>query len=321
MEGNTVLRPSPEGSSPLAVSTPGTLKTEKDYRKVSPTAISCAGARALFTHMPYAMDIYSELLEGNGGMESKVKNWAMQVMLRIPFVSTRLSRISVLEGRHYANNAAISSVGADVPILEIAAGLSTRGLELGRNRAYIETDLDEMIGQKMEIATAILNKRGQGIPATHLFLPMNALDYAQLKHAAEALRRIEPFKPFALVHEGLMMFLDDEEQSKLRNNIHRLFQEFNPHGWWITTDFTFKSEEYFNKSYRKQVEKGTERLFNSFTSDEEIVSFMNEGGLKVEIRDSSEIARNLSCIRKLKLKLDDVMKYAHQYRVAVATLK
>lgn len=295
-----------------------------DHYRISQTAILCADARALCTDMPFVKEVFEEVSENTEGrMSGLMSHWARKAFLRIPFLKAKVAKVSLLEGRYYANNEAIAKFfGDDTPILEIAAGLSPRALHLSGSRTYLETDLEELIDQKTRISAAVLKRLGRQASKTLKRQALNALDYEQLRAAAQSIRAAEPTKPFVILHEGMIMYFDDDEQARFRDHMRNLLKEFNPNGAWITTDFALRDN---NKSVLRQMmgklEKNTGRPFNYFESDAEVSDFLKEGGLKVQFMPNEHIARALSCIRKIGLAEKDVLAHAHEYRAAVITLE
>lgn len=294
-----------------------------DHYRISPTAILCADARALCTQMPYAREIFAEVAENSDGrISGLVPHRLKQVVLALPLLRASIAKVSLLEGRYYATNEAVSQrLGSAVPILEVAAGLSMRGLHLSESRPYFETDLADLIRQKQRITAAVLQRAGKVAPPLLRQQALDALDYEQLRGVAEAMRAMAPDAPFALVHEGLLMYFDDAEQARFRDHVRRLLAEFNPDGAWITTDFALRRDDRgIVRRMMRRLERNTGRRFNCFASDEAVREFLRRGGLKVEFLPNEHIARGLSCIERIGLRPADVLRHADGYRAAVVTL-
>lgn len=295
-----------------------------DHYRISQTAILCADARALCTDMPFVKEVFEEVSENSEGrMSGLMSHWMRKVFLRVPFLKSKVAKVSLLEGRYYANNEAIARFfDDDTPILEIAAGLSPRALHLSGTRTYLETDLQDLIDQKARISGAVLKRLGRQASTTLNRLALNALDYDQLRAAAQSIRAVEPTKPFVVLHEGLTMYFDDGEQAQFRDNMRKLLKEENPNGAWITTDFSLRdSNKSVLRHMMSKLEKNTGRSFNYFESDAEVSAFLKHGGLKVQFIANEHIARSLSCIRKIGLAEKDVLAHAHEYRAAIITLR
>jgi O-methyltransferase involved in polyketide biosynthesis len=242
--------------------------------------------------------------------------------MRIPKVKTK---VSSLEGRYYSVNEAINRLGKNIPILEIAAGLSLRGLDFSKSHSvYLETDLEEIISQKEGITRDIRRKLNESFPENHIFQVLNATNYKQLKRAGDIIREKDNKNPIAIVHEGLLMYLKNNEQKDLRDNMYRFLTEYSPNGAWITSDFSYRAGKKTNPFFKiilNRIERKTGRKFNGFESDEKVIEFLNNGRLDVEFLPNQHIARNLSCIKNLNLNLADVLDHANNYRAAFITLK
>lgn len=297
---------------------------KRDHYKISRTALMCAETRALCTEMPYVTEICEEILDDSQGMKSlipgKVPDWAMSIIMKMPFSLRELAKFSVLEGRYYSNNEAIDRLGNGVPVLEIASGLSPRGLDLGKDRIFLETDLPEMISQKEQIVGAVLERQQVERSPTHLFQEANALDSAALSKAAQTIRSHDAHSPFAIVHEGLLMYFDDDELARLRDSIGEILRKYNPDGAWITSDFSFRADRYFMKFLKWKLESQTGRAFNCFSSQSDVGAFLGKAGLRVEFLPNRHIARNSSCIRKAGFPVQEVLKHAEIYESAFITL-
>lgn len=294
-----------------------------DHYKISPTAVMCAEARAKYMDMAYAREIFAEVSENaNGRIKSVIPSWMRPIIFKIPSIR---AKVSGLEGRYNSNNEAIERLGNGVPILEIASGLSPRGLHIGSSHSvYLETDLEEMIQQKRAITEAVRRREGSSASPNHLFQMLNSLDYKQLESAGKTIRQIDGENPIAVVNEGLFMYLDDAEQKQVRDNIQRFLAEYSPDGAWITTDFSNRNmmgSNFVMRLIRKRIEKKTGRKFNSFPSDEEVADFLRLGGLKLEFLPNEHIARNLTCIGKMNLRMEDVLDNSINYRAAFITLR
>lgn len=294
-----------------------------DHYRISQTAILCADVRAFCTAMPYAPEIFAEVAANSEGRVSGLlPNVVKKAFLALPVLRASVAKISLLEGRYYATNEAVNQrLGARAPILEVAAGLSTRGLHLSESRWYFETDLVDLIRQKQRITAAVLKRRGQRAPATLAQQALDALDYTQLSAATAALREREPTAPFAILHEGLLMYFDDAEQARFRDHVRRLLSEFNPDGAWITTDFALRQNDRgMVRRLMGKLERRTGRRFNCFGSDAAVRDFLHQGGLRVDFLPNEHIARGLSCIDRIGLRAADVLRHAADYRAAVITL-
>lgn len=295
---------------------------ESDHYKISPTAVLCARARANYTDMPYAKEIYSQLeVDLEQSDRGMIPQWLVSLCLHIPSIKTRAS---VLEGRYHSTNAAIRKLGANVGVLELAAGLSPRGLEMGEETPYyIESDLEEMIGHKEKITGNVRKLEGKEISKNHYFRTINPIYESDLEQAAQIMQSYSSENPLAIVHEGLFMYLSESERKTARDNIRNFLAKHNPQGAWITPDFSSRPENsgWVMNFLKGRIAKKTERSFNGFTHDDKVSDFLAEGGLNGEFVPNVDVARNLSCIDILGLNPKKVAEYAKNYRAAFITLK
>lgn len=282
----------------------------------------CAMARAKYTSMPYAKEIYEELGEElKQGGKDMFPSWLAFLCLNISSVRVK---VSMLEGRYYSTNKAIQRLGKNVPVLELAAGLSTRGLEMcNTSSCFIESDLENMIQDKRRITEAIRRKDGRQIFSKHYFTSINPIRIDELEKAAEILKAHKINAPLAIVHEGLFGYLTDEEQEVMRDNVRNFLQNCSPQGAWITPDFSVRCRNLgFVASFlRKRIGKKADSPPNYFSNEDEVRDFLAKGGLNLEFVSNDDVARNLSCINILGLNPDQVVEHAKNYRAAFITLK
>ena len=293
-----------------------------DHYKISPTAVLCARGRANCTNMPYTKEIYAQLNEDlEQSDKGMIPQWLVSSCLHIPSIKVKAS---ILEGRYYSTNIAIRKLGPNVAVLELASGLSSRGLEMAESISYyIESDLEEMIGHKREITRNIRKSEGKEVSKNHYFKTINPIYESDLEKVAQITQGYSPEIPLAIIHEGLFMYLSETERKTARDNIRNFLAKYNPKGAWITPDFSSRPESFgiVINFLKGRIAKKTERHFNGFISDEDVREFLANGGLNIEFIPNEDIARNLSCIDILKLDAKKVVEHAKNYRSAFITLK
>jgi O-methyltransferase involved in polyketide biosynthesis len=187
-----------------------------DFRRVSVTALVPAFARGEYTSIPWAKEMLAVLRDRGAALpagpwsEYDARGYASLFEARFLAVSR------LLEER------------AATQVLELAAGLSPRGIELAqRGVVYVEADLPESTTLKREVVTAILGTVPQNL---HL-CAASAIDRTQL------LACCSPFvtaRPVAVTTEGLLRYLTFEEKTNLAANVHEILRRYG--GWWITPD-------------------------------------------------------------------------------------
>jgi O-methyltransferase involved in polyketide biosynthesis len=114
-------------------------------------------------------------------------------------------------------------------VLEIAGGLSFRGLALAQRQpiTYLDTDLPAMAETKARIIAAL--DAGPLVGELRV-RALNALDTDDFRAAVAEL----PAGPFAIVNEGLLMYLDPDEKRRLAGHIRDALTARG--GVWITAD-------------------------------------------------------------------------------------
>src|SRR5208283_1709691 len=147
----------------------------KDYSKISPTAIMVSAQRSKYTDMPYAKEIYRAVkLITN----PRLHTWTGLIFSRLARLAFyRMGRIAFLESRYLSVNGMLRDLHDSYTVVEIAAGLSARGLEWSEsNSIYIETDLPDMLSIKQQVFNKVLLEKGMSQARNHHFFPLNALD-------------------------------------------------------------------------------------------------------------------------------------------------
>ena len=114
-------------------------------------------------------------------------------------------------------------------VLELAAGFSFRGLDRAARShvTYLDTDLPGVAAAKAELVATLAPAALSGTLRVHA---LDALD----REAVEAAVAMLPPGPIAVVHEGLLMYLDPAEKAQLAATIHACLRARG--GVWITAD-------------------------------------------------------------------------------------
>ena len=116
-------------------------------------------------------------------------------------------------------------------ILEIAAGFSSRGIEMTKDASinFIEVDLPGIMNEKRGILKALVFEQSKISSRPNLyFYDGNALNQGDLLTATKVFKK----EPIAVVNEGLLTYLDFEEKANVAGNVHRLLESFG--GVWVT---------------------------------------------------------------------------------------
>ncbi len=298
-----------------------------DHHRISPTAILCASARAKYLSMPYTKEIYAELNKaGIDGFQGMIAPYLRKLALKFPNIT---ARASILEGRYLSTNDAINRLGP-CNVLELACGISPRGLEFtapGSARddsLYVETDLPGILDMKRKMTCSIRAAEGLQVSPNHHFIDLNALHMWQLRRAGELIREKGHDNPVAIIHEGLLMYMNDGERAKLRDNVAEFLKEYSPNGACITTDMS--NRDLFNRDpilrwIVRKIEKKTGRKFFGFKSDQEALDFLAQGGLKGEFFPNEHLLDRLSCSETLGVDKERLEQVAPNYRACFITLQ
>jgi O-methyltransferase involved in polyketide biosynthesis len=196
----------------------------RDFSTISPSAKSLLMVKAQ-TSLPYARQA-AELLWGANAVQEAERETAST-----PWA---LGRRAHFEHRARSIDSAIEAVGSP-RVLELAAGLSFRGLDMAARRAdafYLDTDLPEIAATK---ANLVARLHPAPLVGTLLSEPLDALDAA----AARAAVDLMPAGPIAIVQEGLLMYPDDAEKAALAASVREMLLARG--GAWITADVYVRS--------------------------------------------------------------------------------
>ena len=268
-------------------------KTERKYEAVSPTARSAFWLKS-FADIPYVREIYEELesmkLEGT---DNKIRDYGINhvgVTLIAPY----------FEARYKIINKLLKEIRVS-QIIELASGLTPRGLELTEDKylTYVELDLLDMIEAKKKIIENVLTKKEEEKRSNLHLEPGNALEEKDLRKASSY---FDDNKKIAIVNEGLLRYLNREEQAKMARVIFAVLNKYS--GVWITPDIgirekTLKGQEKLSpdfKNMNKKLEKSTGAgnfSDNLFTSPEEAKEIYEKLGFSVEIHKYNEVRDQL----------------------------
>jgi O-methyltransferase involved in polyketide biosynthesis len=166
-------------------------------------------------------------------------------------------------------------------IIELSSGFSFRSLEKAKQKGihYIDTDLPDVVETKKTFISSLQNESTKQEGILEL-LPLNALDDYQFH---ETINRF-PDGEIVIVNEGLLMYLDLYEKTKLCKSIHKILKERG--GYWITGDIYIKNKD---KKLGLKVDEKTQEFFdqhrleeNRFGSFKEAKAFFKNMGFIVD---------------------------------------
>ncbi|MFA5051398.1 MAG: class I SAM-dependent methyltransferase [Patescibacteria group bacterium] len=268
---------------------------ENSYEKIIQTAILTAYPR-IFTDIPLSKEIFDELER----MRKTEGSEEISVELKVSKLAPELeARYKLVDQLLHQNNA--------TQILEIAAGLSPRGVEWTKNQAieYVEVELPEMARDKKKIFKALIK-----IPPNLHLEEGNALN---LKDLQKSITHFKKDRPIAVVNEGLLRYLNFDEKAIVAKNVRALLKIFG--GVWITPDITLqKLLQVQNKvtmpGKNQEIVQRTGRNIeqNSFKNEEEAEKFFNNLGFIVERHSLLEVMDKLTSPKKLNISQEEVKK-------------
>lgn len=251
----------------------------ENYSKISQTAQLTTVLR-LNTGIPYAEEI-ARLC----GAEAAVKK-----MFGADYALAIKKRAAYCERRFKALSLVMKNEATDT-IVELAAGLSPRGLIFSENPSliYIETDLPELITQKEAIASKLFSSPRQNI----CFKPLNALVEADFKNFFTDLNQ-----PVTILHEGLLSYLSQTEIKTLVLAIHRELATRG--GCWITPDIFIKEmyqrflADLQGVSVDEAAQTGRSTLANCFANFQMAEQFFDQLGFTVKRYKQRELVPKIN---------------------------
>ena len=266
---------------------------KEPYEKISPTAKFVAYLRT-FTDIPFAREIAEE-----SGAKRAYEELAGESKESL----TRLS--PYWEARYKVTDRIIMQRGI-TQILEVAAGLSPRGIAMTENPdvVYVVTDLPQILDQERAIAEAILSRLNSSRPNLH-FETANALDRESLSKASTILGSD---RPVAIITEGLLPYLNREEKTILASNIHEVLSRYP--GVWITSDVHTRQyweatlwldEKRRERHNRIASSTGSNLESNLFADENDLRGFFDDAGFRIGEYQYSSVVEHLSSVRLLNL--------------------
>lgn len=200
------------------------MPSARDFSSISPSARSLLLVKAQTT-LPFARQA-ATLLWGAETVEAAERETAANPGAQI--------RRRHFEVRARSLDQALSDLRA-TRVLEIAAGLSFRGLAMASRAevVYLDTDLPAIAAIKADLVSTLHPAPLAGT------LHVRALDALDADAFRGAVRSMPP-GPMAIIHEGLLMYLDDVEKARLATSVREALLERG--GAWITADIYVRSE-------------------------------------------------------------------------------
>lgn len=198
------------------------VNSERNFTTISPSARTLLLMKG-YTQLPFA---------------SQVAALAMRPQVFVPDFQKKdfmfWARVLHFEARYKSINSLLED-SAVKNILELSSGFSFRGLDMIINKDvhYLDTDLPAIIEEKKALLSE-LRPNLSGQKGKLELLPLNALDRSAFTNITGHFES----GPIAIINEGLLVYLDEEEKRKLCRIIHSILKERG--GYWITTDIYLK---------------------------------------------------------------------------------
>ncbi|MFA6424459.1 MAG: class I SAM-dependent methyltransferase [Candidatus Magasanikbacteria bacterium] len=284
-------------------------KSKGSYEMISPTAWTVAYRRT-FSDIPYSKEIYQEL------EKNLIKNNAPDLPDEYKF----LAMAPLFEARHKLINKLVVAE-ENFQILDIAAGLTPRGLEMtiNKNITYLEVDLPEIIRQKRLIVKEIF-KRDTIHGREKLQIKVgDALNLKSLKRAVVDLNKN---KSLTIITEGLLRYLNFPEKKTVAENVKALLKKFG--GVWITPDIIYKGNlkpKFVENNNRVAKLTGINIEENKFASVQTAKIFFQDLGFTIESYPFTEVLNNLTSPKRLKMSPKEVNDVIETRVVFVMRLK
>jgi O-methyltransferase involved in polyketide biosynthesis len=251
----------------------------RDFSSISPSAKSLLLVKSQTT-LPFARKA-AEHLWGAGAVTAAGEEAAAN-----PGANLRRRHFEIRARSLDQALAATRTAHGGTRVLEIAAGLSFRGLALAAREDvfYVDTDLPAIAAIKAELVTTLHPTPLAGT------LRVAALDALDAEAFREAVRQMPP-GPLAVLHEGLLMYLDPGEKARLAASVREALLERG--GAWLTADVYVRSEAreavVFREERTKKFLEQHRVEQNKFADWSEAEAFFTGAGFAVTERISSSV--------------------------------
>jgi len=282
------------------------IENGERYEKIGPTAWGVAYFRSL-SDIKYAKEIFQELDKAIGQSDATQLDYIERAKKRVKLAPQFEARYKLVD-RLIAEN----ETGQ---VLEIAAGLSPRGLTMTEQNPswqYVEMDLPPIARRKKEILEK-LYADDKAKPQSNLYIESrDALSESSLFAAA----RHFGDRPISIVNEGLLRYLNFDQKAAVARNVHALLEKFD--GEWITSDITLKKILAYEQE-RAQGRSivlalsGIDVEANAFEDEDAAHKFFEGLGFSIERRGFLEVSDQLTTPEKLGLsskQVEEMLKQA-----------
>jgi hypothetical protein len=160
-----------------------------------------------------------------------------------------------------------------------ARSLSFRGLALAARSpvTYVDTDLPEMASLKADLVAQLHPPSLPPLVGTLHVQPLNALDADAFR---ETVHSLPSGGEIAILHEGLLMYLDDDEKARLAASVREALLARG--GAWITADVYVRSETHLPRDAKTEKFLTAHRVEeNKFADWEAAEAFFTSNGFEI----------------------------------------
>lgn len=305
----------PRAGLPTALTQTAATTTFRE--KSSFTAFGIAYRRT-FTDILFSREIFDILEEIRGPFDPERKRRLNEQSNMMPFFESRYLMTDRILGE--------SGIGQ---ILELASGLSPRGLDLTiRNPEvrYVELDLPNMMSVKRSIVEKLCRKlRKTWSKNLHLVSGDVTQSHDVLDRAGTFFTTSDPrIRPqICVICEGLLRYMSRPDKEILAHDIRTLLKKHG--GMWITSDVELLSDAGANPATENRYntitsETGIDIRSNIFRDAEDLFEFCRKAGFKVDARSHLEVADILRSPNRLGISAETVAKELSRRRTFVMTL-
>jgi O-methyltransferase involved in polyketide biosynthesis len=266
----------------------------RDYSTISPSAKSLLMMKGL-TDIPFISQAVNLVFPP-----------ATLNTLKTNLSDTFLKRLIHFEARYKSLDNLLEKLGGN-NILEISSGFSFRGLHMAVNQpdvTYIDTDLPEVMELKVDLTEKLIAQQNLNLKGELLTIPMNALDEDLFIKTIALL----PQGPVNILNEGLLVYLNTEEKTRLCHIIHRVLTERGGH--WLTADVYIKKQNLSisNDQFSAFLQSHNVED-NKFESFEQAEQFFYDRGFKIHEKPDSAW-HSLSSLQYIKQ--EDISRLVEQ---------
>jgi len=244
-----------------------------DYDAISYTALKVLQQRARDCEIPMCRE-----LADAAGIPWQT-SWLRSTLKRL--IGGKVQSGLYLQLRHDAISRALEAY-AGCAVLELSAGYGTRGInECSAREAYIETDLPSLVLRKAELVGRV--RDGNTVP-NHYFSALNVMERSDFDAMQDFVGRLGLSKPLVIIHEGLLMYFNDQELETVRDGISRLMRSQAQGAVWLTPDFSERDidQRLGQRLLSLKLRRRVGRRLNYFSDNDAVEKFLKNGGLRCD---------------------------------------